>query len=84
MTFLSVGIAVLLLPVFILAHPGHDIKQEASLRGKLLKGSKIDISHCAAKLKARGIDRQTIERRVEILRTEREKRGLPTGMTGDF
>jgi hypothetical protein len=84
MKFLSVGVAVLLLPVFILAHPGHDIKQEASVRAKLLEDNKRDISHCATKLTARGFDQQTIERRVEILRTEREKRGLPTSMTGHF
>jgi hypothetical protein len=84
MQFLTIGIAALLLPVLILAHPGHNIKQEASVRAKLLGDSKRDIGHCAAKLKARGIDQQTIERRVEVLRTEREKRGLPTGMAGDF
>lgn len=79
MQFLILGIAAFVTSGLVYAHPGHDIKQELAARAKLQEGSRRDISHCSAKLKAQGIERRTIERRTEILRVEREKRGLPTG-----
>jgi hypothetical protein len=75
-----VGLAGLIASTLILAHPGSDIEQEVAARSKNLEGSRVGISHCTAKLKARGIERQAIERRAEILRAERVKRGFPTGM----
>ncbi|KAL3422060.1 hypothetical protein PVAG01_06216 [Phlyctema vagabunda] len=62
------------------AHPGHDIDQEIAERAEhLASNPRRDISHCAAKLKARGHQQRTIDRRSGILRREREKRGLTTG-----
>ena len=76
---LSLAAATLIASIIVQAHPGHDIKQEIAERARLLENSKRDITHCSAKLKARGVEQRTIERRSEILRAEREKRGLPTG-----
>lgn len=64
----------------VLARSGHDIKQEMQARARGLENSPRDISHCAAQLQGRGFVQRTAERRAEILRSEREKRGLPTGM----
>ncbi|TVY84533.1 hypothetical protein LSUE1_G000617 [Lachnellula suecica] len=61
-----------------IAHPGHDIQQEIQARARGLEDSPRDISHCAAELKARGLEQRTVERRTEILRGAREKRGLLT------
>jgi hydroxymethylglutaryl-CoA reductase len=79
MQFLTFGIAAVLLSALVSAHPGHNPAQEATIRSNILGDSKRDISHCSAELKARGTMRQTIDRRLEILKSERQKRGLPTG-----
>lgn len=81
MKLLTLTAATLITSILVQSHPGHDIRQEAERRSKLLENSKRDIGHCAAKLQAHGIERRTIERRSAILRAEREKRGLPTGMS---
>jgi hypothetical protein len=76
----SLAAAALLSSMFVHGHLGHDIKREIEDRGaKLQQISRRDLSHCSAKLKARGFEQRIIERRSEILRSEREKRGLPTG-----
>lgn len=65
--------------VAVKAHPGHNIQEEIRAHARGLVNAPRDISHCAAELKARGIEQRTLERRAEILRSEREKRGIPTG-----
>lgn len=60
------------------SHPGHDINHEIEERAKALENIPRDISHCAAKLKARGHQERTISRRSALLTAEREKRGLAT------
>lgn len=85
MRFLSLAAANLLSTLLVLAHPGHDIKQEVEERTiKLQQVTRRDLSHCSAKLKASGYEQRIIQRRAEILRSEREKRGLPTGTFHDF
>lgn len=75
LTFASLCFANL---VAVQAHPGHDIQEEIHARALGLQNTPRDISHCAGLLKARGFEKQTVARRAEILRSEREKRGLPT------
>jgi hypothetical protein len=78
MYFLTFAILYFASLVVVQAHPGHDIQQEMQARALGLQNTPPDIGHCAAKLKARGLEQQTVERCAEILRSEREKRGLPT------
>ncbi len=81
MQLLTLTAATLIASILVQSHPGHDIKQEAERRSKLLENSKRDISHCTKNLQAHGIERRTIERRSAILKAEREKRGLPISMS---
>ncbi|RDW76330.1 intradiol ring-cleavage dioxygenase [Aspergillus mulundensis] len=59
------------------AHPGHDIKAEAAERASFLKSVPVQgrsLSHCANKLKARGVAESNVVRResaVQQLRRER-------------
>ncbi|KAF2707211.1 aromatic compound dioxygenase [Pleomassaria siparia CBS 279.74] len=59
------------------AHPGHNVRQEAQERREYLTSVKrTDLSHCAAKLKARGVDKRNVARRVAQVNKARAKRGL--------
>lgn len=62
----------------VLAHPGHDTRHEIDERAAFMKNSKRDLSHCAAKMKARGLEARAIQRRAAIVKGTREKRGLST------
>ena len=62
----------------VLAHPGHDTRHEIEERAAFMKNSKRDLSHCAAKMKARGIEARAVQRRAAIAKSTREKRGLST------
>ncbi|KFY44050.1 hypothetical protein V494_01674 [Pseudogymnoascus sp. VKM F-4513 (FW-928)] len=62
----------------VLAHPGHDTRHEIAERAAFMKNSKRDLSHCAEKLKARGLEARAIQRRSAIAKDVREKRGLST------
>lgn len=58
-----------------LAHPGHSLDHEIAARAAYLKHAPRDLSHCAEKLKARGVEQRSIERRnakVQQLRAEVE------------
>lgn len=61
-----------------IAHPGHDHSAEIAARSSFLGMSttKRDLSHCSAKLKARGVEARGIERRSKIAQKERAKRAL--------
>jgi protocatechuate 3,4-dioxygenase beta subunit len=68
---------VALMSSAVLAHPGHDIKQEAAERRAFLNSVKrTDLSHCSAKLKARGIERANARRRANAIEEARAKRSL--------
>ncbi|KAJ4347281.1 uncharacterized protein N0V89_011221 [Didymosphaeria variabile] len=59
------------------AHPGHDLTQEIAERREFLGSQKrSDLSHCAAKLKARGVNKRNVARREAALQNARAKRGL--------
>ncbi|OBT54278.1 hypothetical protein VE04_05729 [Pseudogymnoascus sp. 24MN13] len=62
----------------VLAHAGHDTRHEIEERAAFMKNSKRDLSHCAAKMKARGLEARAIQRRAAIAKSTREKRGLST------
>ncbi|KAK9772182.1 putative Intradiol ring-cleavage dioxygenase [Seiridium cardinale] len=66
-----------LLSSSVFAHPGHDLTQEIAERREFLSSVKrADLSHCSAKLKARGVDKRNVERRTAALERARAKRGL--------
>ena len=85
MRLLCLAAATLLASIIVQAHPGHDIRQEIKERAaKLQHVTKRDLSHCLANLKASGFEQRIIERKSEILRSERQKRGLPTSSASDI
>ncbi|TEY39971.1 hypothetical protein BOTCAL_0445g00040 [Botryotinia calthae] len=78
MHFTHLAIPTLASLVAVQAHPGHDINEEIAHIARAHKFHKRDISSCYSKLKARGHHQRTTDRRHEILKNERAKRGLPT------
>ena len=78
MQVLSAIVIVALYASSVLAHPGHNIQEELAERAAFLKEApRRDLSHCAAKLKARGITQKNVQRRAAIAKAAREKRGIP-------
>ncbi|CAN8106041.1 unnamed protein product [Discula destructiva] len=61
----------------VAAHPGHDHEKEQAIRRDLLQHSRKDLSHCAAKIKARGIEARNVKRREQLAHSLAKKRGLP-------
>jgi hypothetical protein len=75
----TIAIAALLGASSISAHPGESaeaLRQEIEDRAAYFKTRPRDLSHCAAKLKARGITAGAVQRRISTARQEREKRGI--------
>ncbi|KAB5582788.1 Intradiol ring-cleavage dioxygenase [Coniochaeta sp. 2T2.1] len=60
----------------VLAHPGHDHDAEQAVRREALQFSKRDLSHCAAKIKARGLEARSVKRRSGIANNLLKKRNL--------
>ncbi|KAJ5047682.1 uncharacterized protein L3040_003502 [Drepanopeziza brunnea f. sp. 'multigermtubi'] len=60
----------------VVAHPGHDIQEEIAERAAFMQFAKKDLSHCAAKLKARGMDKSNVARRAALARNARKKRSI--------
>lgn len=59
------------------AHPGHSVRQEVEERREALSHMKVrDLSHCAAKLKSRGVEDRNIARREKMVEDARARRGL--------
>ncbi|TRX96108.1 hypothetical protein FHL15_002832 [Xylaria flabelliformis] len=62
--------------VLVTAHPGHDHSNEILQRREFISNTKrSDLSHCAAKLKARGVEQRSTQRR-KALADARSKRGI--------
>lgn len=61
------------------AHPGHDHHQELAERTAALQHTKKDLSHCAEKIRARGLEKRSVERRA-ALATHLMKRNNLKGM----
>ncbi|XMA14593.1 hypothetical protein WAI453_007384 [Rhynchosporium graminicola] len=62
------------------AHPGADHRHEAREYMAAIQAAHLpnDLSHCSEILRREGHERRTVERRIEVLRSEREIKGLPT------
>lgn len=59
------------------AHPGHSVAQELQERRDYLAQAQArDLSHCSAKLKARGVEARNVARREQAAEAARAKRGL--------
>lgn len=58
------------------AHGSLSIEQEIAVRSAMLQHTSRDISHCAAKLKTRGIEERAIERRARKRDELIKKRGI--------
>lgn len=80
MKFATSLITVAILTGSAFAHPGHDHAGEAAERAAFTKFSKKDLSHCAAKFKARGLEQRSIARRTATAQKARAKRGINSGM----
>ncbi|THV46977.1 hypothetical protein BGAL_0345g00120 [Botrytis galanthina] len=66
-----------ILATSVIAHPGHDVRQEIAERASFVSQLKTrDLSHCSAKLKARGLEQAAVARRSAIAKSERKKRGI--------
>lgn len=73
----TVASGLALLSSGVIAHPGHDLTQEIAERRAFLGSVKrASLSHCASKLKARGLTQRNVERRTAALNNARAKRGL--------
>ncbi|KAJ4301486.1 hypothetical protein N0V90_003578 [Kalmusia sp. IMI 367209] len=70
-------LAGLILPALVTAHPGHNVKAEASERAaSMAQMQHRSLSHCAEKLKNRGIEQRSIARRSAAVEKLRKKRSL--------
>lgn len=66
------------------AHPGHSVAEELQERRDYMATAKVrDLSHCSAKLKARGIEARNMARREQAVEAARAKRGLKSKRTLD-
>jgi hypothetical protein len=72
-------VAAALLVSNVVAHPGHDIRAEMAERAAFMQTSKRDLSHCAAKMKARGLDKRIVARRAAMAKDARKKRSVAAG-----
>ena len=63
--------------VSVSAHPGHDHTAEMAERAAALSQfARRDLSHCAEKIKARGLEARAVARRSEMISKLRKKRGI--------
>jgi hypothetical protein len=80
MFFTTIATAALA-AVVVSAHG--DIDREIAMRSAMLQHTSRDLSHCAAKLKARGFEERAIQRRAETraqLMNNRNIKGEPITM----
>lgn len=59
-------------------HPGHDPQHEAAERRECLKHNTRSLAHCAADLKPREHEVVNLQRRQDLVRELRQKRGIPS------
>ncbi|KAK3899841.1 Intradiol ring-cleavage dioxygenase [Staphylotrichum tortipilum] len=65
-----------LMAALVTGHPGHDHSQELNARLEFLANNKNDLSHCAEKMLARGLDAANSRRRSDLAGQLLKKRGL--------
>ncbi|KAF8859947.1 aromatic compound dioxygenase [Acephala macrosclerotiorum] len=71
------GIAAITITTAIVsAHGNHDIAREIAVREAMFQYTTRDLSHCAAKLKARGLEGRAIQRRANVAAELIQKRGI--------
>ena len=79
MVCLKTVIASLALTSIAAAHPGHDPHEEALERRAYYDSvplAKRSLSHCEAKIKARGLEQRSLARRAALVANARQKRDL--------
>jgi hypothetical protein len=69
-------VAAALIASNAVAHPGHDMRTEIAERAAFMQTSKRDLSHCAAKMKIRGIEHGNVARRTALAKNARKKRSI--------
>ena len=69
-------VAAALIASNTVAHPGHDMRTEIAERAAFMQTSKRDLSHCAAKMKIRGIEHSNVARRTALAKNARKKRSI--------
>lgn len=79
MQFITSLIAAAILAPNALAHPGHDHSAEMATRAAFMQSGARDLSHCAAKMKARGMDASSVARRAAQFKDARKKRNIAAG-----
>ncbi|KAJ6785348.1 hypothetical protein PWT90_07519 [Aphanocladium album] len=60
----------------VASHPGEDHAKEAMKRREFLKDNVANLNHCTDKLDALGVTERSIQRRHNLIRGIREKRGI--------
>lgn len=74
MRFNSLASGLAVLSGLASAHPGHDLTQEIAERRDFLGSVKrSDLSHCADKLKSRGVMERNVARRSAMVEAARIK-----------
>ncbi|ATZ53109.1 hypothetical protein BCIN_08g07120 [Botrytis cinerea B05.10] len=58
------------------AHGNHDLDREIAVREAMFQYTSRDVSHCAAKLKARGLETRAIQRRSNVAAKLMKDRGI--------
>ncbi|KAK0122542.1 hypothetical protein ONS96_009584 [Cadophora gregata f. sp. sojae] len=69
-------IAASVLATKVFAHPGHDMQAEIAERAAFMATAPRDLSHCAEKLKKRGLDKKNVARRAAMAKDARKKRAI--------
>lgn len=78
----STTVLAALLASLTAAHPGHSTAPEIAARREYMAHAKVrDLSHCSAKLKARGVEARNQARREQAAEAARAKRGLKSKRT---
>lgn len=75
--------AITITTSIVSAHGNHDIAREIAVREAMFQYTARDLSHCAAKMKARGLEERAIKRRANIAAELTQKRGIK-GMFSKF
>ena len=81
MQLLTPLVAAAFLASNVLAHPGHDARAEMAERAAFMQNNRRNLSQCASKMKARGMDKQMVDRRSAMATKARKQRNLPAGKT---
>ena len=71
------GLAAVLFHGAAVAHPGHDVAQEAAERRSFLDGLGVrSLSHCLPRFAENGLEMRNVARRAAQVEEARKKRGL--------